>query len=137
MQRIQIHLPVLEVVLLDQACGLNAALDLVPDGVVGAHRFLGCVPEPECLLWNGDVKATGEVADGLAGGVAQVIAPYPFHDDLHRIAGMFGDLIDEGMAAGVAVPALAWLMQGPAPAFLDHVFSPAARAAGNNWVAWR
>jgi hypothetical protein len=63
MQGIQIHLVVLEVMLLDETSWLDAALDLVADGVVGAYRLVGHVPEPERLLWDCDVEALLEVAD--------------------------------------------------------------------------
>lgn len=125
MQRIEIHLPVLEVVLLDKSCRLKAALDLVPDGQIRAHRLVSRVPEPNRLLRDGDVEALLQVADGVTGGVAQVVAPDRFHDDLDRIRGMLSDLVDKGMAAGVAAPALALLMARPAPAFLDHVLTTA------------
>ncbi len=64
-QGIQIHLPVLQVVLLHESCWLEAALDWLADGVVGADGLVGGVPEAERLLRNCDAEAAFEVTDRL------------------------------------------------------------------------
>ena len=59
----------------------------------------------ECGLFRyGDVEAASEVAERLAGGVAEIVAANRFHDDLHRIEGMLGHQVGEGMPAAVAAP---------------------------------
>jgi hypothetical protein len=80
MEGIEVDLPVLEGVLLNEAGRLEAAFDRGPDGVVGAHGFVGRVPEAERLLRDRDAEATLEVAHGLPGGVAQVITAHRLHD---------------------------------------------------------
>jgi hypothetical protein len=57
MQRIEVDLPVLEVVLFDESCRLNAALNLVADGVVDADRLVSGVPEPGRLLRDRNAEA--------------------------------------------------------------------------------
>jgi hypothetical protein len=110
--RIEIYLAMLQVMLLKQSLWLKAVRDLRPDGVVGADGLVGGVPELKGLLRSRNVEASGEVAHGLAGGVAQVIPADRFHDHLDRIRGMLGHQIGEGVAAAVAAPALALLVAG-------------------------
>ena len=136
-QGIEVHLAMLQVLLFKQALGLEARCDLRPDGVVGADGLVGRVPEAEGLFRDRDVEAAGEVADRVAGGVAQIVAPYRFHNDLDRIRGVLGHQIGERMPAAVTAPALARFVAGFAPALLDHVFGAAARAAGDRGVDGR
>jgi hypothetical protein len=137
MQRVQIHLPVLEVMRLDQTGRLNAALDRCLNRVVGADGLVGGVPEPEGLLWDRDAEAALEVAHGVAGRVAQVVAAHGFHDDLDRIRGVLGHQIREGMAAAGAPPALTCLVAGDAQTLLDNGFGAALGAAGDGWIGGR
>jgi hypothetical protein len=136
-QGIEVHLPVLQVVLFKQALWLEAVRNLRPDGVVGADGLVGRVPEPERLFRNRDVEAAGEVADRVAGGVAQVVAAHRLHNDLDRIGGVFGDQIRERMPALVAALALPRFVAGFSRAFLDHVFGAAAGTAGDSGVDGR
>jgi hypothetical protein len=129
--------PLLPGSLLDQASRLDAALDWLADGVVGADGLVGGVPEPERLLRDRDVEAAIEIAHGLASGVAQVVTADRLHDDLDRIRGMFSDQIREGVPTAGAAPALARLMAGGAQTLLDHGFGAALGAAGDGWVDWR
>jgi len=123
---IEVHLPVLQVVLLNESCRFEAGRDLGPDGVIGADGFVGGVPEPEGLLRNSDAEAALEIAYRLAGGVA--------HDHLDRIRGMLGHEIGEGVAAAVAAPALAGFVASRARTLFDHILGAAARAAGDGWI---
>jgi hypothetical protein len=136
-ERVQIHLPVLEVVLLNEAGRLETAFDWVANGVIRTDGLVRRVPEPERLLRDRDAKAPLKVAQGLTGGVAQVVAAHRLHDHLDRIEGILCDLVDKGVATAGAAPALACLMAGRARAFFDHGFSAAVGAAGNGWVDWR
>jgi hypothetical protein len=133
-ERIEVHLAMLHIVLLKQAVGLEAVRNLGPDGVVGADGLVGRVPEPEGLFRDRDVEAAGEVAHGVAGGVPQVVAAHRLHNNFDRIRGVLGDQIDERVAAPVAAPALALLMAGFSRAFLDHGCGVAAWAAGDGWI---
>ena len=72
-QGIEVHLAMLEVVLFKQALWLETVRNVRPDGVVGAHRLVGRVPKPKGFFRHRDVEAPGEVADRVAGGVAQVV----------------------------------------------------------------
>lgn len=105
--------------------------------MVGANRFVGGVPEAEGLFRHRQVEAAGEVADRVAGGVAEVVAAHRFHNHFDRIRGVLGDQIGERMSAAVAAPALACFVASFARAFRNHVFGVAARAAGDGWIDGR
>jgi hypothetical protein len=126
-----------QIVLLQQAVGLDAVCNLGPDGVVGADGFVGGVPEAEGLFRHRQVEAAGEVADRVAGGVAQVVAAHRLHNHFDRIRGVLGDQVGERMPAAVAAPALAGFMAGFSRAFLDHGFGVAAGTAGDSRVDGR
>ncbi len=95
---------------------------------------LGGVPEAERLLRDRNVEAAVQVADGFSGGVVQVVAPDRFHDDLHRIRGMLGTSVDEGVSAAGTAPALARLVSCGAQTLLDDGFGA---AAGDGWIGGR
>ncbi len=86
------------------------------------------IPVAKCFLGDLDTKATLQVADGLAGGVAQVVKREALHDELDGVACVLGDFSDEGVAALVAPVALAVFIAGVTLAFLFDLLGPTLRA---------
>jgi hypothetical protein len=102
--------------------------------VVGRDGLVGRIPEPECLVRDLDVQVSSEVADGVTGGIAQVMAADRFHDHLDVIGDCLVTEIREGMPAAIAAPTSTRFVAGFAPAFLDHVFRVATRTAGDGLI---
>jgi hypothetical protein len=115
----------------------EAAFDRPANGVVGADEFVGMMPAAEGFFRDGDMETAGEVADGITGRVAEVVAADCFHNNLDWIWGVFSHQVGEGVPAAIAAPALALLMAGFARAFLDHVFGATLGAAGDGRIGGR
>lgn len=111
----------------DQGLRVKGVSDLCAYGVVGADGFVLSVPETEGGFRDPDAEAALEMLQGLGCGVAEVVVGDRLHDELHRIAGVFGDLVDEGVSAYPAAIALALVVQGLAHAFFDDASGAAGR----------
>ncbi len=83
---IEVDLAMLERVSDYQLARRIALLDWVADPVVGGDGFVGGVPEAKGLFGHRNAKAPLEGADGVWGGVAEVIAGDSLHDEPHRVA---------------------------------------------------
>jgi hypothetical protein len=81
-ERIKVHLAMLQVALLEQAIGIETAFDLLANRMVGADGSVGVVLPAEGLLRDLDVEAAIEIADGPEGRVVEVVPANSLHD--HR-----------------------------------------------------
>lgn len=119
---VEVDLAVLERVPDYQLARRIALLDCVADPVVGRDGFVDWVPEAKGLFGNSNAKAPLEGADGVWGGVAEVIEGEPLHDEPHRVARVLSSFFHKQAAAGGALVPLTHVVAGFALAFLRHLF---------------